>query len=174
MGIRSVAVLVRALAVGAAVMAGGCGTWPKDLTVRLDPSTQEAGMYPSVDVHLIGVRRAELQRLKKESVSGYWSPSGASRQPMEARKELFLGPAATSRTISRNDAVWKLWDGKDRPYLLVLADLRGVSDPSAGGDDPRRVVLPLDKDRWPAGTKEIRLSVQRDRIQVETPPKPKQ
>ena len=160
----------------AAVMvgAGGCASsWPKDVTVRLDPSAQEGGAVPSVDVHLVGVRRAELAKYKSMSVNEYWSPSGLSRQTVAARKEWFLGPGATTKTVSRNDPVWKQWNVKLRPYLVVLADLRGVSDREGGGDDPRRVVLPLDKKRWPGGVKVIRLLVRRDRVQVETPPKPK-
>ena len=154
--------------------AGGCASsWPKDITVRLDETSTEAGAVPSVDVHLVGIRRGELTKYKSMSVNEYWSPGGLSRQPVAARKELFLGPGATSKTLSRGDPVWKQWDRKVRPYLVILADLRGVSDREGGGDDPRRVVLPLDKKRWPGGLKAIRVLVRRDRVVVETPPKPK-
>ena len=154
-----------------ALLATGCSTWPKDLNVRLAESEQGPGT-PSVDVHLVAVPASKLRQFRTMSVTDYWSPSGQSRSAMPARKELFLGPGATSRTISRNDPIWKQWNAKQRPYLFVLADLRGVAE-KEGAADPRRIVLPLDKNRWPGGTKTIRVDVHRDRVELATPFKPR-
>ena len=169
--LRATSLLVKAtLLTALALFSVGCNSWPKDINVALDKSlTQDAGATPSVDVHLIGIRRGELRRYRTMPVTEYWSPSGPSRQALPARKEVFLGPGATSRTVSGSDPVWNQWDAKVRPYLVVLADLRGVTP--RGDEDPRRVVLPLDKKRW--GAKQIKLLVHRDRVEVLTPPKPK-
>ena len=170
---RSVGNVVGMVVVAAVALCGaGCNSWPKDINVALDKRvTQDGAGVPSVDVHLIGVRAGELKRYKTLNVSDYWAPGGASRQPVPARKTLFLGPGSTSKTVSGDDPVWNQWDAKVRPYLVVLADLRGVTP--QGDDDPRRVVLPLDKKRWGSGTKQIKITVQRDRIQLTTPPKPR-
>jgi hypothetical protein len=154
-----------------ALWAAGCtSSWPKPVGVALDKGlTQDAAGVPSVDVHLVGVAGGpELKRYREMSVSDYWAPGGPSRQPLPARKALSLGPGATSKTVAANDPVWKEW--KAREYLVVLADLRGVGPRDA--EDPRRVVLPLKKKRWPGGTKQIRINVLRDRVVVATPPKP--
>ena len=170
---RSVRNLVRTVLVAALAVYGvGCNSWPKPINVAMDKrATQDGAGVPSVDVHLIGVRAGELKRYRSMNVSDYWAPGGQSRQPLPARKALFLGPGATSKTVLGNDPVWKQWDAKVRPYLVVLADLRGVA-PKAD-DDPRRVVLPLNKKRWGGGTKQIKITVLRDRIQLTTPPKPR-
>ena len=165
--------LVKAFFLAATITSAvGCSSsWPKDMNVRLDTGAQDPGGVPSVAVHLIGVRKGEVANYKKMSVSEYWSPGGPSRQAVPARKELFLGPGATSATVSRNDPIWKEWNPKTRPYLVVLADLR-VGE-REGTNDPRRLVLPLDNNRWPAGLKVIKLVVRRDAVQLETPWTPK-
>ena len=165
---------IKTLLLGAAaLMAVGCGSsWPKPITVALDKSlAQDPGGVPSVDVHLVGVAGGpELKRYREMAVADYWSPGGPSRQAVTARKKVSLGPAATSQTVAKNDPVWKQWNPKTTPYLVVLADLRGVAP--KGTDDPRRAVLPLKKDRWPSGLKAIRINVLRDRVVVATPPNP--
>lgn len=172
MRIASVGQWVKALVLAAsAVTAVGCSSWPKDLNVALDKRVVQEGSAPSVDVHLIGIRQGQLRDYRTMSVTDYWSPGGPSRQPIAARKELFLSPGATSKTVAKKDPIWKQWDGKNRTYLVVLADLRGVS--AKGDDDPRRVILPLNKKRWPGGLKAIRVAVRRDRVEVLTPWKPK-
>src|SRR5688500_13577905 len=98
----------------AALSAGGCSTWPKDVNVRLDESMQPAGGN-SVDVHLVAVPRSKVKQFREMPMTDYWSPDGASRSPMPARKEVFLGPGTPSKTIRRNDPVWKQWDAKQRP-----------------------------------------------------------
>jgi hypothetical protein len=163
--------VIRTLLFGAvALFAVGCSSWPKPITVSMDKSlAQNPSGVPTVDVHLIGVRQGELKKYRTMSVTDYWSPGGPSRQPLAARKTLSLGPGATSRTVAAKDPVWKQWNPKVRQYVVVLADLRGVAP--KGDEDPRRVVLPLDKKRWSGDA--IKLTVTRDRIQIATPPKPR-
>lgn len=172
MRVASVGLWVKGLVLAAAaLMAVGCSSWPKDLNVALDTRVVQEGSAPSVDVHLIGIRRSQLRDYRTMSLTDYWSPGGPSRQPMPARKELFLSPGATSKTVSKKDPIWKQWDGRSRTHLVVFADLRGVSPKE--NDDPRRVILPLDKKRWPGGLKMIRIGVRRDRVEVSTPWKPR-
>jgi hypothetical protein len=154
----------------AALLAVGCSSWPKPITVSMDKSlASDPGGVPTVDVHLIGIRQGELKRYKTMPITDYWSPGGPSRQPLAARKTLSLGPGATTKTVARNDPIWKQWNPKVRQYLVVLADLRGVTP--KGDEDPRRAVLPLDKKRWSGDA--IKLTVMRDRLVVTTPPKPR-
>lgn len=150
----------------ATIAAGGCSTWPKDINVKLETAPNEAP--PSLNVHFIPARSSDVARLKRMSLNEYWSTGGASRSPMPGRKDIFLGPGATSKTIPGNDPVWKTWDGKTYTYLFVVADLRGMPD-REGTEDPRRVILPLKPDRWPSGLKVIRLAVSKDRLRLLTP-----
>src|SRR5437763_16094680 len=105
-------------------MCAGCGVWPKDVNAKLGQSMNDAGTWEATTVHLVGTSdRDKIKTYRTMSMTEYWSATGRSRQADSDRKELRLGPEATSVTLSRKDPIWGRWLENKHPLLFVLADL---------------------------------------------------
>jgi NAD(P)-dependent dehydrogenase (short-subunit alcohol dehydrogenase family) len=70
------------------------------------------------------------------------------------------------------DAQWDKWKAKGVTHVLVLADLPGAQVSKPGSQDARRLILPLDECTWAAGTKALKVQVQRSGMVVLTPMRP--
>ena len=154
-----------------AVACAGCCQGPKDIVVKEDRSLSDAGTWAVVEVHLVGVNKAELPRWQGMSLSNYWGPSGEGRTPNEQYTKIVrLGAGSTTVTIGTKDEIWKRWTSAGKTDLVVLADLRGVRE--SGAADPRRLVVPLKCGRYASSVRQITINVERNGVQLETPLEP--
>jgi hypothetical protein len=129
----------------------GChGVTPRDISVQLDKSMRESdGKLKSVQVDLIGVNPADLPRWQAMSASEYWKSNSA--QGAEAERKIIrfdFGDKADVKVLSKNDPIWERWKSEQQKWLVVMADIPGVTSVKRGVESPCIVMLPLDKASW--------------------------
>jgi hypothetical protein len=69
--------------------------------------------------------------------------------------------------ISHDDPHWQKWLSHGATELLVLANLPGHFAP--GPTDPRRIILPLDKNQWKTKGGRLEIEVQDTIVRPLTP-----
>ena len=68
----------------------------------------------------------------------------------------FSGTDASPRTLGADDNLWHQWHASGATHLVVIAEAPWLSE-RGDADDPRRLVLPLDRSRWLSDEIEVRL-----------------
>jgi hypothetical protein len=118
-----------------------------DVEVKADDSLADArGMYPSIELHLLALNALDSQRMDQQSMSAYWDPN--RRPDVLDRCVMHFGGQQANRQILRNqDPIWERWNRAKALNLFVLADLPGIVQDRPSIEDPRRVVIPLQRTR---------------------------
>ncbi len=167
------------LLLAAAVGCTGMGRF--DLDVTLDPQAFQAELstVPSVEVNFVAVNRVEHPVWHAYSVTKYWMPDDpqrvtSARQGQTAVVTFGEQPPYT-QVLSRTNQVWDRWRAKGAMHLMVLCNYPRTAQDKPGEADVRRIVLPLEKQRWAGyfwGRRRIRFHVSPRGIDCLTPPKP--
>jgi hypothetical protein len=82
-----------------------------------------------------------------------------------------LSGGKRSETLSRNDPVWQKWKANGAMRLVAIAFIPGLSGSGEGERDPRRIILPLDKNRWKELV-DIRIIASQSGLTSPTQPEP--
>jgi hypothetical protein len=177
---RLIKATMMVIGVGLAAMGIGCSSTPgmsrHDVTVALAPELTAPGApLTSVRVDVVAVNSVDAERWENASMSDYWSKPDSLRNGAD-RFEMAFAPGNTGpKTLKASDPIWNTWGApnpsqKSGMLLLILADLPGAHADQPGSRDDRRVVLPLDSNRWDGETP-IRVTVLPTRLRCETTPK---
>src|SRR3954468_8153140 len=171
MAFRNQWVLVFAVLMVAA-LTQGCGSKPemaeRNVNVSLDESLARA---TAVEVNIIGANDSDFARVGTQSVDTYWRDVAAGRAPAD-RYVMRLSGSDRSKTLSRTDPIWQTWRAKGAMRLVAIAFIPGLSGQGEGERDPRRIVLPLDKNRWKDVNQEIKIIASQSGLSSPTQPEP--
>jgi len=166
---RLVALL--ALSAGASLpVLGGCNGAQKFDIGLTSKATQK------VEVDLIAVPENEADTTwRAKNLDDYFSGNDTLRSDHAERTKSYTFTEGQSAriTINKDDPIWNKWDDK-RPLLVVLANSRSLRAEAqkAGGQDPRRNVIPLNEKYW-SEEKKFEITVTDGGIQVNPPPQPR-
>lgn len=137
----------------AAIALSGCVS-SYDINVRLSPTLKELyGVYPALEVDVIGVDQNELERFEATPVDDYFAIGSALRGATPHATLRFRSDDTKMHSLSRWDDVWDLFDPKDPENVVVLVNLPplpGELKKAAAGaakpktKDGRRLVIPLE------------------------------
>jgi len=114
-----------------------------------------SGTWSVVEVHLVGVNKAELPRWQGMSLSNYWSPSGEGRTPNEQYTKIVrLGAGSTTVTTVNGGVV-----GLTRTLVEELKPIRVNSiHPGVVGDSPYWAEKAAARERYTSETPLGRLA----------------
>ena len=137
------------------VALAGCGRMGRFdvvVTIERDGFKKTLGVLPSVEVNLVGVNDTEYEEWYGAPASQYWEPDNA-RRLTTVRKGyahvMTFGEEQPSRQILyRRNVVYDAWAAKNARHLFILCNFPRVAQDQPGNMDPRRRILPLDKERW--------------------------
>ena len=118
-----------------------------DIEVKADESLADAqGIYPSIEVHLMALNSSDSQMMDKKSMSTYWDPN---RRPDTLDRYVmhFGGQQASRQILGNKDPAWERWNRSRAINLFALADLPGIVQDQDPTEDPRRVMIPLQRTR---------------------------
>lgn len=175
-----------------ATTAGGCAAAKSilpsaskafNVVVRIDSdswSRAYGNTLPSLEVDLVGINESEKPTWENYPLGKYFSPDDPVRRDADRATLTFTSGDRSDKTLNRKHDVWGKWVGKARVFgksipgkgakwLFIIANIPGVGDDQPGGQDPRRVVLPLRRNAWPVGTKEIEIVVKSSMMVCTTP-----
>ncbi|HEV8607049.1 MAG TPA: hypothetical protein VGQ99_17040 [Tepidisphaeraceae bacterium] len=154
-----------------AAMGQGCSSRPemaeRNVVVTLDDTLARAA---AVEVNLIGANDTDFPRVASRSVDEYWRDVAGDRAPSD-RYIMKLSGADRTKTLSRTDPIWQKWRAKGAMRLVAIAFIPGVSGSGEGERDPRRIILPLDKNRWKELV-DIRIIASQSGLSCPTQPEP--
>ena len=171
MAFRNQWVLVFAVLMMAA-LTQGCGSKPemaeRNVNVSLDESLVRA---TAVEVNLIGANDSDFARVGTQPVDTYWRDVSGGRAPGD-RYVMRLSGTNRSQTLSKTDPIWQTWRGKGAMQLVAIAFIPGLSGQGEGQRDPRRIILPLDKNRWKDINQEIKIIASQSGLTSPTQPEP--
>jgi len=143
---------------------------PREYTIKVDLDPALAGS--SLQVDLIGANPvSDLPKFETYSVSDYWKPGDPLRRDAAKITLAFGEGRPTSQVLNLSDAIWKRWLKTGAQSLVVLVDLPGISTDRAGNADPRRLILPLDGNKW-GNTTTLNILIQESGARLLTPQKP--
>jgi hypothetical protein len=149
----------------------GCSSKPemaeRNVIVSLDETLARA---TAVEVNLIGANDTDFPRVANRPVDDYWRDVAAGKGPPDRFVMKFSG-SERSKTLSRSDPIWQTWKGKGALRLVAIAFIPGLSGSGAGESDPRRIILPLDKNRWKELV-DIRIIASQSGLTCPTQPEP--
>lgn len=163
-----------ALVVGAALLAfASCASAPKPrnyaINVEVDPAL--AGI--SLQVDFIGANPvSDLPKLESYSVTEYWKPGDPLRRDAAKITLSFGQGRPTKQSVDLNNPLWTRWLRTGAQHLVVLVDLPGVSADRMGNADPRRLILPLDANKWKKKGGPLDILIQESGARLLTPQKP--
>jgi hypothetical protein len=139
-------VFVLGMMLAMAAFGQGCASKPemaeRNVVVSLDETARGA-----VEVNIIGANDTDYPRVAQRGVDDYWKDVAADRAPAD-RYVMKLSGTNRSRTLSRSDPIWQKWRSKGAMRLVAIAFIPGLSGSGPEQSDPRRIILPLDKNRW--------------------------
>lgn len=153
-----------------ATMLGGCTAGMGRYHVTVQPSEglrDASGTMPSIEVDLVGVNESEAARWRSYPVSDYFSGRDQFRADADRHTLAFTHANPGPQTLPRTHPIWQKWKDKQAMELFILVNLPGTGDRQ---EDPRRLVLPLSRDRWKVD--EIVIEVQRSGVVCRTPMQP--
>ncbi|MEM9066108.1 MAG: hypothetical protein AAGB51_11530 [Planctomycetota bacterium] len=165
-----------AACLAAAMSMVGCGsssaTGKYNVEVALGPGMvdPESGAVSSLEVDLVGVNETESARWTSYPLSQYFSGADQLRNDASKVTLAFTTDESGTKILARNDEIWEDWRGRNADQLFVLVNLLGVDQDLPGDQDPRRLILPLSKNRWSGNTLEI--EIRPSRVVCQTPLKP--
>jgi len=158
------------IAIAAALQ--GCASKPemaeRNVNVSLDESLVRA---TAVEVNLIGANDSDFARVGTQSVDTYWRDVSAGRAPGD-RFVMRLSGTSRSQTLSKTDPIWQTWRAKGAMQLVAIAFIPGLSGQGEGQRDPRRIILPLDKNRWKDVNQELKIIASQSGLTSPTQPEP--
>lgn len=154
----------------------GCHTSPQPRKYEVVLEASEDLGSSTVRVDLVGASPADWQQLRDYPVSRYFAPGNPVRRELDKVTAWFGQGHPHTQTLPKDAAPWKEWRKRGALYLVVLADLPGLHPNREGTKDTRRLLLPLDKHRWPSHwigrTSRLRIDVSPARLALLTPEKP--
>ncbi len=171
MAFRNQWVWVLGLMAAIAALGQGCTSKPemaeRNVIVTLDDSLARA---TAVEVNLIGANATDFTRLSSIPVDEYWRSAAAGRA-MGNRYVMKLSGNDRTKTLMKNDPIWQKWRADGAMHLFAIAFVPGLTGSGEGDRDPRRAILPLDKNRWKE-LNDIRIVVSQSGLNVPTQPEP--
>lgn len=133
-----------------------------DVAITLDKAL--AGM--SLQVELIGANKtSDLPKWESLSITEYWQPGNSLRRDANKISFEFAREKPSTVTVSKDDPHWKQWFQSGAIYLVVIADLPGITTDQSGNADSRRLILPLDRRLWKKNQK-LELLIQESGIRL--------
>ncbi len=158
------------------LLLAGCSHGPIDrnMSLMLGKSLRaNAQSTSTIAVDLVGVNATDYQRWFNYSMTAYFTAGDLLRAGANKITLNFTPGSAATIVLSKNNPVWKQWRADGDTYIFVLAQLPGIRQDMPGPQDPRRLILPLKKSRWPDSANPIRILIKNSGVVCETPPKSK-
>lgn len=172
MNLKSCRTVFTLLTLVAAAVLAGCSSAPKPKAYAIQVDLDPALSGSSLQVDLIGANPvSDLPKFESYSVSEYWKPGDPLRRDASKFTLAFGEGRPTTQTLLSTDAVWQRWLRTGAQHLVVLVDLPGIPADRAGNADPRRLILPLDANRW-GRTNTLHILIQESGARLLTPQKP--
>jgi hypothetical protein len=167
---------LRNLAAGLCLLAAAlgftaCSSAPKPvaqtITLALDKSLENT----SLQVDIIGANAtSDLPKWESYSITEYWQPGNTTRRDTDRHTADFGRGKPAQQLIKSTDEKWARWLQTGATYVVVIADLPGVSSDQQGNADPRRLILPLDAKEWKKDKKApIEIQVKESGLRLLTP-----
>lgn len=120
-----------------------------DLVVEMDPGMRSSsGVFPSVEVDAVGITSEEEIRWQNYSIDQYFEAGNRFRADAVRHTMRFSDSRHAPVTLKQKDAVWKSWKKRGARKLVLVANLPGVWESKPGALDGRRLLLPLDSNKW--------------------------
>ncbi len=153
-----------------------CSSGPIDRNTQftLGQSLQVNNQSTStIAVDLVGVNATDYKRWYNYSMTRYFSAGDLLRSGA-LKATLNFTPGSSAQVVfSKHNPIWKQWKKNGDTSLFVLAQLPGIRQDMPGPEDPRRLILPLKKSRWPGSANPIKILIKNSGVVCQTPPKPK-
>ena len=153
-----------------------CSSGPIDRNAELTlgQSLQVKNQSTStIAVDLVGVNTTDYKRWYNYPMTRYFT-AGDPLRLGAVKAAINFTPGSSARVVfSKHNPIWKQWKKNGDTYLFVLADLPGIHQDMPGPEDPRRLILPLKKSRWPSSANPIRILIKSSGVVCVTPPKSK-
>ena len=119
-----------------------------DITISMGKELQTgAGIYPSVEVDVVGLTESEVPRWQAYSMNDYFQAECKFRASAERHPFTFSDIRHDPVTIGKKDPLWTQWKRNGATHLCITANIPGVWQDQAGVDG-RKLILPLDKKKW--------------------------
>lgn len=158
-------VLALVLLMTCLAVCGGCGGGKSagryDITLQLGSSVGGADgrAIPSLEADLVGVSDFDMERWSNHSMTEYFGGQDTLRAEAPKHTVQFSNESPDPKTLDDKDPIWDIWKQRSATHVFVLINLPGVREDRAGDQDPRRLILPLAKNRW--SSRQILIEVQR-------------
>ncbi len=150
-----------------ALVGSGC----RPLAVNVEATGPICGK--SVEVHLVGVNRYQIDRWDAVSMTKYWKPENELRKSAKDYTRVFsFGQGPCEISLSKKDPIRSTWKKRGAEYVYILADLPGTFDDKHGIADARRSRIPaLNSKCWPFFENKININIESGDIVCLTPHK---
>jgi hypothetical protein len=156
-------------AVALAGLLAACSSSPQPTRFALSFTLDEALQGTSLQVDVIGANAvSDLPKWETYSVTEYWQPGNVSRRDADKATLEFGRGRSNTQVLPATDPKWNDWLRTGALYVVVLVDLPGVPVDRQGNADPRRLILPLDRNQWRAGTNVIEVLIQESGVRLLT------
>ena len=106
----------------------------------------------------------------RDAVADVLLAKAGDRAPAN-RYVMKLSGSNRTQTLSRTDPIWQKWKQNGAMRLVAIAFIPGLSGSGEGERDPRRIILPLDKNRWKELV-DIRIIASQSGLTCPTQPEP--
>ena len=126
------------------------------------------GVYPSVEVDVVGVNAHDALRLDGYPTDLYFQPGDKFRDGLAKYSMRFSDEQCGSITLRSDDPIWTSWNQAGITRIYVIANLPGVWEVKFGKLDGRRLNLPVDSKSWPNGN-DINIVLKPGGLQLLTP-----
>lgn len=134
----------------------GCGPQrPKPGQYNIRLSSDNELCKRSIRVHLLGVNGySQKAQWENKPVTEYWASGMTSVVPAY---EIKFGLGVNcSYLLTKDDPIWAEWKANNADWLFVFADFPGDFSAYKGGNDPRKLAIPLDKKCWKSGLQSVK------------------